>query len=174
MEWSFNQVVANNLKRVREAKGMTQAEACEATRSFMAGGGWSPAVWSAAERSVDRKRVRKFDADELAAIAAGLGVSIVALLLPPDPDATLVTTTKGEGAQSGWSLPQTFELSVMVDDHSRAAIDQLVGALEIESSDTFLTRVKTSASQRRVQTLIGSLADLSGLASELLVRPRDE
>ena len=173
MEWSFNQVVAHNLRRVRESRGMTQTAACQATRSFMPGGGWTPAVWSAAERSVRGTRIRKFDADELAAIAAGLGVSIVALVLPPNPDENPVTTIKGEGAESGWSISDTFALATTVDDHSKAEIDQLVGALGIESSDASLTSIETSASQRRIQAVIDGLTELAASASELLVLPRN-
>jgi hypothetical protein len=40
---------------------------------------------SAAERSVDGKRVRKFDIDEVARIADVFGVTIDELLMPPAP-----------------------------------------------------------------------------------------
>jgi transcriptional regulator with XRE-family HTH domain len=72
-----NRVVAYNMTRWRKAAGLTQEELGQRL------GGWSGASVSAAERSWDGKRVRKFDADEVAAIGAALGVPIVALFLPP-------------------------------------------------------------------------------------------
>lgn len=74
-----NQVVAWNLLHFRKAAGHTQEELGEML-------GWSPAVVSAAERSWDGRRVRQFTADDLAAIAAALGIPVPALFLPPEDD----------------------------------------------------------------------------------------
>jgi hypothetical protein len=49
-------------------------------------GGWSVASVSAAERSWDGRRVRKYDADEVVRLAAALGVPVIAMFLAP-PDA---------------------------------------------------------------------------------------
>jgi transcriptional regulator with XRE-family HTH domain len=77
---SISQVVAFNVAWFRKRAGLTQEEMGQRL------GGWSAASVSAAERSWDGKRVRQFDADEIIAIAAVLGVPAIALLLPP-PDA---------------------------------------------------------------------------------------
>ncbi len=72
-----NQVVAWNMAYYRQAAGMNQAELGERL------GGWSVVSVSAAERSWDGKRVRKFDADEVTLIAAVLGVPVAAMFIPP-------------------------------------------------------------------------------------------
>lgn len=72
----MNQVVAWNMAALRKAAGLTQAELGERI-------GWSYTTVSAAERSWDGKRIREFDADQLAAIAGILGVPLLALFLPP-------------------------------------------------------------------------------------------
>jgi transcriptional regulator with XRE-family HTH domain len=64
----------------REAAGLTQEQLGKRL------GGWTKVAVSAAERSWDGKRTRKFDADEIVAIAEALDVPVIALLLPP-PDA---------------------------------------------------------------------------------------
>jgi transcriptional regulator with XRE-family HTH domain len=83
-EASINQLIAFNMAAFRKAAGLTQKQLGERL------GGWSEASVSAAERSWDGKRVRQFDADEIVAIAAVLGVPVIALLLPP-PDAWTAT-----------------------------------------------------------------------------------
>ena len=82
-----NQVVAWNMSYFRKAAGLTQQELGEKL------GGWSTASVSAAERSWDGKRVKKFDADEITAVAGALGVPVAALFIPPP------------GAQAGPGLP---------------------------------------------------------------------
>lgn len=73
-------LVAYNLTRWRRACGMTQE------RLGAELGGWTKGAVSAAERSWDGTRVRKFDADEIADMAAAFHVPIPALFLPPEDD----------------------------------------------------------------------------------------
>ncbi len=80
---TVNRLVAYNMAAFRKAAGLTQEELGEPL-------GWSVASVSAAERSWDGKRVKKFDADEIVAIALALGVPISALFLPPEDDGTAV------------------------------------------------------------------------------------
>jgi transcriptional regulator with XRE-family HTH domain len=75
---TVNELVAYNMAFYRRAADMTQEQLGQKI------GGWSTASVSAAERSWDGKRVRKFDADELFALAYVLGVPVGALLLPPE------------------------------------------------------------------------------------------
>ena len=76
---TVNQVVAWNLAYFRKAAGLTQDELGERI-------GWSKAIVSAAERSLDGKRVRQFSADDIVTIATALGVPVVAMFLPPEDD----------------------------------------------------------------------------------------
>jgi transcriptional regulator with XRE-family HTH domain len=68
----------------RKAAGITQDELGKRL------GGWTKVAVSAAERSWDGRRIRKFDADELVAIATALGVPVIALFLPPENSGTSV------------------------------------------------------------------------------------
>jgi transcriptional regulator with XRE-family HTH domain len=76
---TLNMLVGYNMTFFRKAAGLTQEEL--GTRL-----GWTNVAVSAAERSWDGKRLRKFDADELASIAQALHVPISALFLPPEDD----------------------------------------------------------------------------------------
>ena len=64
---TFSQVVAYNMAHYRRAAGLSQEQ------FGVRLGGWSAASVSAAERSWDGRRVRKFDADEVARIARAAG-----------------------------------------------------------------------------------------------------
>jgi transcriptional regulator with XRE-family HTH domain len=77
-------VVGYNMAAYRKAAGITQEELGKRL------GGWTKVAVSAAERSWDGKRIRKFDADELVAIGVALGVPMVALMLPPENSGTSV------------------------------------------------------------------------------------
>jgi hypothetical protein len=70
----------------RKAAGLGQQEFGEPL-------GWSAPSVSAAERSWDSKRIKKFDADEITQIAAVLGVPLIALFLPPEDHGTAVHYT---------------------------------------------------------------------------------
>lgn len=82
MQWTANQIVAANLKRVRRIRKWSQAEAAEACAPYLREL-WSTAVWSSAERSVAGKRIRSFDADTLLAFARGFEVPIDFFFRPP-------------------------------------------------------------------------------------------
>jgi transcriptional regulator with XRE-family HTH domain len=77
---TINQLVGYNMAQYRRAAGLTQAELGKRL------GRWTKVAVSAAERSQDGIRVRKFDADELVTIARALGVPVIALFLPPEDD----------------------------------------------------------------------------------------
>jgi hypothetical protein len=79
-----NQVVAFNLAQARLEKGWTQEEACAALEPHL-GTRWSKANYSAAERSVDGNRVRKFDGDEIVAFSKAFGLPVTWFFMPPPP-----------------------------------------------------------------------------------------
>jgi uncharacterized protein YegP (UPF0339 family)/transcriptional regulator with XRE-family HTH domain len=82
---TINQLVGYNMAWYRKLAGLTQEQ-------FGRGlGGWTKVAVSAAERSWDGKRIRKFDADELVAIARVLEIPVPALFLPPVDAGTAVT-----------------------------------------------------------------------------------
>ena len=105
---SIDQVVALNVRYWRTAAGLTQAELGERL-------GWSGAVVSAAERSVDEARDRRrFDAQTLAELALALGVPLAALLLPPPDDGERASYRFIAGGRT-WGMGDLMELVVMPD-----------------------------------------------------------
>lgn len=96
---TINQVVGYNMSWYRKKAGLTQEDLGQRL------GGWTKVAVSAAERSWDGKRIRKFDADELVAIARALGIPVPALFLPPDNAGTAV---KYELAGSSGNLQATL------------------------------------------------------------------
>jgi hypothetical protein len=79
-----NQVVAFNLSEARRLRGWTQQRAAAELEPYV-GVRWSKASFSAAERSVDGIRVRKFSADHIVAFARCFEVSVEFFFEPPPP-----------------------------------------------------------------------------------------
>ena len=78
-----NQIVAYNLRRARKLRGWTQEQAALQLQPLL-GELWSKATFSAAERSVDGRRVRQFTADDLIAFGRAFKLPIAWFLLPPE------------------------------------------------------------------------------------------
>jgi len=121
---TVNQVVAFNLRKARELRGWTQEAAAAHLEPYL-GKRWSKAVFSAAERSVDAKRARPFDADELVAFARGFGYPVEWFLLPPDGVQTL------ESAEGGSPLttPELVDLLFPATEEAQGALSERLGAL---------------------------------------------
>src|SRR5919106_4056920 len=89
--WTASQVVAHNLTRARELRGLTQVEIAERLSRFT-GSNWSQATVAQAEGSVGGQRVRQFTANELVALARTFDVPVLFFFMPPDEaDGRLVT-----------------------------------------------------------------------------------
>src|SRR6202167_6115007 len=80
--WTPNQVVAGNLVRLRQRRGLTQAGVARLLSS-VAGKEWSEAMVAHAERSVTGNRVREFTADDLVTLARAFDVPVLYSLTPP-------------------------------------------------------------------------------------------
>jgi transcriptional regulator with XRE-family HTH domain len=124
--WTMNQIVAANLTRARELRGWTQAETVEKLGQ-RAGVQTSVVNLSAAERSVNGKRRREFDADDLLAYARTFELPISWFLLPPHP-----THPKLSTQDDPTGLPPTLVLDWLYRDspeeHQR--IKELTNQLE--------------------------------------------
>lgn len=77
-----NQLVAFNLAQIRKQRGLTQEQTVEMLTPFL-GVTWSVASLSAAERSVDGKRIKEFNADELIALSRAFDVPPAFWFIPP-------------------------------------------------------------------------------------------
>lgn len=93
---SYNQLVAYNLERIRRASGLTQ-EVVGQRMAVWTGKEWSVASVSAAERSHATPRVRRFDADDLAALSGIFGVPIEWFFLPPGDESDETWQVTGGG-----------------------------------------------------------------------------
>ena len=80
---SVNELVAYNMTRARRERGWTQQEVAGRLQRYT-GRPWSNASSSAAERSWQGGRSRKFDANELVALSVIFDFPIAYFLLPPD------------------------------------------------------------------------------------------
>jgi transcriptional regulator with XRE-family HTH domain len=80
---SASQVVAHNLTRARELRGLTQAEVAERLSRFT-GARWSQVTVAQAEGSVSGQRVRSFSANELVALARTFDLPVLYFFLPPE------------------------------------------------------------------------------------------
>ncbi len=98
-KWTASQVVAHNLTRARELRGLTQTEIAERLTRFT-GSNWSQATVAQAEGSVAGQRVRQFTANELVALARTFDLPVLYFFLPPE-DGPGGFATAGAPAQ-GW------------------------------------------------------------------------
>src|ERR1700733_4927729 len=113
-----NQLVAYNLARVRKAQGLSQEQAADLLAPWL-GVRWSKAVYSAAERSYDGKRVRQFSADDLIAMSSAFGVPVLHFFLPPKAEDRGKATSVGSGEHEV-SWPELFD--VMLGGAYRSAL----------------------------------------------------
>jgi len=151
---TVNMLVGHNMAYFRKAAGLTQEQLGELL------GGWTKVAVSAAERSWDGKRVRKFDADEIAGIAQALRVPIAALFLPPEDDRIrygylIAGSEQEEGANMGVLL--THAMSEPTQDYGpamRAYEDRLVAAvnkyLDSSVAEMLATRLKERATEEQL------------------------
>lgn len=124
-----NQIVAHNLAQIRRGRGLTQAQFAEALEPLL-GVRWSPAVLSAAERSVDGKRVREFSADELVAIARVLGVAVTKLIGPQSEDIRMATPDQPQGLSIEEVMTLTDGTGVLNEAASRKLREDMSQVIE--------------------------------------------
>ena len=86
--WAPNQVVARNMTRARELRGLTQVEVADRLALFT-GNKWSQATVAQAEGTVHGGRMRNFTINELYALARSFDLPILWFLVPPAPDSEI-------------------------------------------------------------------------------------
>ncbi len=119
-----NQVVAYNLLRARQLRGLTQDQAAAALEPYL-GVRWSKASFSQAERSVGGKFVRQFDADEVVAFARGFELPITWFFMPPPPweDDAPVKLTTPDARRFGTELAMLVDLVFGDDSDQRRLLE---------------------------------------------------
>ncbi len=134
--WTPNQVVANNLTRLRHRRGLTQAEAARKL-STVAGKEWSEAMVAHAERSVTGNRVREFTADDLVTFARAFDVPVLYFLTPPPSGVSVqvpnsqLTTVDMLDAVLG-RPDNLFEWETLLDEWNFADDEELPFPLSVE------------------------------------------
>ncbi len=163
MEWTPNQIVAYNLQRIRVAKEMTQEEACAATAPYLPGGGWSRAVWSAAERSTAGRRIRNFDADVIVGLAQGLDVPVVSFYLPPPAREIALDGIKGTEAAQRIPVARALELSWAIDSDTLTRINQLASALGSDVGDSPRGDLRQLGAEQEIRSALEHMDTALGL-----------
>jgi transcriptional regulator with XRE-family HTH domain len=127
--WTPNQVVAGNLVRLRQRRGLTQGEVARLL-SDVAGREWSEAMVAHAERSVTGNRVREFTADDLVTLARAFDVPVLYFLTPPPtgifvqvPGLEIDTLTMLEAVLG--RLDNLSEWEVLLDEWNFASNEEL-------------------------------------------------
>ena len=82
---NFNEVIAYNVRRARELRGLTQHEAAAVLEPFL-GQRLTQASISALERSYRGDKRREFDAQEILAFACAFDLPLLWFFLPPPDD----------------------------------------------------------------------------------------
>lgn len=94
--WTPSQVVAHNLTRARQLRGLTQVEIAERLTAFT-GTPWSATTVAQAEGSVSGNRVRQFTANELVALARTFDLPVLYFFLPPEDGSGKLRTPDAGG-----------------------------------------------------------------------------
>ena len=161
--WTASQVVAHNLTRARELRGLTQAEVAERLSRFT-GANWTQASVAQAEGSVSGSRVRQFTANELVALARTFDLPVLFFFLPPDDGEGRLAT---EDAKAG--LPWEYLLLLLlghrtsfdvVAERSANWVHVLAGGLTIPPGDAL------PVDPADVEFLAGSLREREPLLPE--------
>ena len=162
-----NQMVAYNLARVRKQQGLTQEQTVELLAPFL-GARWSVASLSAAERSIDGKRVKEFNADELIALSRAFDVPLAFWFTPPPANYQPRLATADASEQG---LPVDTLLDVVFGrTDNRDTLEQglLAGLPELEAGSV-AERLDVDTALRLRRQLHDAFGDL-GQARQVLER----
>jgi transcriptional regulator with XRE-family HTH domain len=176
--WTPNQVVAGNLARLRQRRGLTQAEVGRLLSS-VAGKEWSEAMVAHAERSVTGNRVREFTADDLVTLARAFNVPVLYFLTPPPkgifvhvPGSRIDTLTmldavlgrpdnlaEWETLLDEWNFADDEELPYPLSDKRRQQIRALAGEIALIRAHHIIRR-HFKGNLMELQSTLRSVADL--------------
>jgi transcriptional regulator with XRE-family HTH domain len=151
---SASGIVAINLKRARELRGLSQAEAGDLLGDFLRNP-WSAATVSAAERSWERGPERSFTANELDGFSRAFRLPVIWFLLPPSREEA-----------DGRPLPQRWVRRLLWSDSSE--LDDHVEELARDRRAAALAGIMDTAEDTLANALAGHRDDrLRGLARQL-------
>lgn len=162
------QVVAINLRRARELRGMTQEKAAVALEPYL-GTRWSKASFSAAEAgSLKGDKIRQFGADDLLAFSQAFDLPIAWFFVPPvtweDQRVRIKRPEAGEGA----ALTPAAVID-LVFDRPQELTDLLAGTLARIPEDERTQRQRdwTTTPASVLGEVLDSLSDVDQLVQSL-------
>jgi len=151
---SAGNIVALNLKRAREMRGLSQAETGKLLGDYLRNP-WSPATVSAAERSWERGPERSFTANELDGFSRAFRLPLLWFLLPPAREEA-----------DGRPLPQRWVRRLLWSDSSE--LRDYVEDLARDRRAAALARLMDRAEEALAEALTGHRGNqLRGLARQL-------
>lgn len=151
-------LVAYNMARWREANELTQGQLGQEL------GGWTNVAVSAAERSWAGKRVRKFDADEIADMAAAFRIPIPGLFLPPEDDGTAARYVIR--SDDGGTLPMSEYFRLVMPDldwepdtpagagYQQAVITATARYVDGEAAENLASAISELAAEEQVKAAL--------------------
>jgi transcriptional regulator with XRE-family HTH domain len=160
-----NQVVAYNLTRARQLRGLTQDDAAAALEPYL-GVRWSKASFSQAERSVAGRFVRRFDAEEIVAFARAFELPVTWFFLPPPAwkDGAPVKLTTADARRFGSEVGLLVDLVFGDDTEQRALLEarlaEFFDHLGAEGLTDAQERVASTAGLRRAAVVRHRLGDV--------------
>jgi hypothetical protein len=114
IELSPNQIVAFNIEKLRRERGWSAQGTANRLGSIL-GRKISLASYSAMERSIDGKRIKHFDADEIFAFARVFGVRVWTLFVPPINYHFARVKVRPQGAPARQSLARNLALALIAE-----------------------------------------------------------
>jgi hypothetical protein len=114
VELSPNQIVAFNIEKLRRERGWGAQETANRLGSIL-GKEISLASYSAMERSIEGRRIKHFDADEIFAFARVFGVRVWTLFWPPINFHFARVRMRPQGAPARQSLPRNAALALIAE-----------------------------------------------------------
>ena len=139
---------------------------------YLEGESWSPQVWSMMERSVGGQRVRAFAADELVGLALGLKAPLVALFLPPHPEAKRLSRICADDGKKGTSTLGLLKLVTEIDEATRSRIRKLAGPITDQVGGPDWRELEiTSVEQERKAQIDQEMKGLVSRLTELVRTP---
>lgn len=197
---TMNQLVAFNVAYWRKYLGGTQEELGKRIAEFNRGEPWSKANVSAAERTWEGSRVRRFDADDLLMLARVLEVPIAGLFLPPEDAGPKVRYVIGDSAlppddESHLEMGDFLSYLITLDEEDdcgcgalgrygrrfEALVDYYIGhgtyrrwVKESEQEDRQSNIAQLSRVRTQVKELRGLLGDLERVQEDLSRRESEQ
>ena len=165
--YSPNQLVAYNLARIRKQQGLTQEQTVQLLTPFL-GVRWSVASLSAAERSIDGKRVKEFNADELIALSRAFDVPLAFWFTPPPADEQPRLATP-DSLDEGLPVDALLDILFGRTDNRHTLEQGLLAGLPDLEGDSVAERLDVDTALRLRRQLHDAFGDL-GQARQVLER----